>query len=68
MINYPEEEELWKVLRKCLVRQSKQTIFAMLPYVCIAAIYEILKRIGKSKTITEIIKDIKNTFIDKDDQ
>lgn len=63
--NYPEEEEIWNILHKCLVRQSKQTVFAMLPYVCIATIYEILKRIGKSKTISEIIRDIKNIYIDK---
>ena len=66
--NYPEEEEIWNILHKCLVRQSKQTVFAMLPYVCIATIYEILKRIGKSKTISEIIRDIKNIYIDKDIQ
>lgn len=66
LIDHPEEEELWNTLRKCLVRQSKQTIFAMLPYVCIATFFEIVKRIGKSKTISEAIKDIKNIYIDKE--
>lgn len=63
---HPEEEELWKILRKCLVRQSKQTLFAMLPYVCIATLYKIGSKMLKSKTISEALRDIKNTYIDKD--
>lgn len=65
LINYPMEEEMWNVLHDCLVRQSKQTIFAMLPYVCIVVFFQIVNRLGKSETITEAIKDIINTYIDK---
>jgi hypothetical protein len=66
LLEHPEEEELWEILRKCLVRQSKQTLFAMLPYVCIAALYGIVTRISGSKTMPEALRDIKNTYIDKD--
>lgn len=63
--DYPNEEKMWNVLHKCLVRQSKQTIFAMLPYVCLVAGKEFLQKLVQSKTWREAIKELINTYIDK---
>ena len=61
---YPEEKELWEMQHKCLVRQSKQTVFAMLPYVCIAVGGCVLKRCMRSMAMPKIIPDIYSTYID----
>lgn len=64
--DYPNEEEMWNVLHKCLVRQSKQTIFAMLPYVCLVAGKEIMQKLIQSKTWREAIREMLDTYIDKE--
>lgn len=66
LADYPNEEKMWNVLHKCLVRQSKQTIFAMLPYVCLVAGKEFMQKLVQSKTWREAIKELINTYIDKD--
>lgn len=65
--DYPNEEEMWNVLHKCLVRQSIQTIIAMFPYVCVIAGKEFMQILFKSKTWKEAIKELINTYIDKDE-
>lgn len=67
LVNYPEEEDMWNVLQECLVRQSKQTIFATMPYVCVAVAAAYGSRMMKSMERGEILKDILNTYIDADD-
>ena len=65
--DYPNEEGMWNVLHKCLVRQSIQTIIAMLPYVCIVAGKEFVQKLCQSKTWKEAMKELINTYIDKDE-
>lgn len=65
--SYPEEEYMWYVLHGCLVRQSKQTIFATIPYVCVAAVAAYGSRIMTSMERGEILRDIITTYIDADD-
>lgn len=67
LAEHPEEEDMWNVLHLCLVRQSKQTVFATFPYVCIAVGAAYGKRRMKSMERREILKDIYNTYIDADD-
>ena len=67
LVKYPEEEDMWNVLHECLVRQSKQTIFATMPYVCVAVAAAYGSRMMKSMERGEILKDIFNTYIDADD-
>lgn len=67
LTRYPEEEDMWNVLHKCLVRQSMQTIIATIPYVCVAAAAAYGNRMMKSMERGEILKDIFSTYIDADD-
>lgn len=67
LASYPEEEDMWNVLHECLVRQSKQTIFATMPYVFVAAAAAYGSRMMKSMERGEILKDIISTYIDADD-
>lgn len=64
---YPEEENIWNVLHKCLVRQSWQTVFAAFPYVCIAVTASYGSSMIKSMERREIWKNIYYTYIDADD-
>lgn len=61
---YPEEKDMWNTLRNCLIRQSKQTVLAMFPYVCVAVVLMIVKKFVHSKTPKEAVKEIMNTYID----
>lgn len=61
---YPEEKGMWDTLRNCLIRQSKQTVLALFPYVCVAAVLMIGKKFVQSKTPKEAVKEIMNTYID----
>lgn len=67
LAQYPEEEKIWDALHECLVRQSKQTVFAAFPYVCIAIVAAYGSRMMKSLERGDIPKDIYNTYIDADD-
>lgn len=61
---HPEERNMWDTLHNCLIRQSMQTVFAMFPYVCVAVILIIVKKIVQSKTLKEAVKEIIITYID----
>lgn len=64
---YPGEKELWNTLHICLVRQSKQTVFAMFPYVCIVVASLFFKGLLQNKTLGEVIRELINKYIDKDE-
>lgn len=64
---FPNEEEMWNVLHISLVKQSKQTVFAMFPYVCVAISGCILKRHANNMNYKKAAIDVYETYIDKRD-
>lgn len=57
---------LWEKLHTCLVAQSKQTIFAMIPYVIIVLCKKWWDLDNKDIKLSEWKKDLIHEYIDKD--